>query len=209
MKTNNKARAAAGTTIDLDAYRADYPIALAELKVFQDHNDDWRHQIAGCHQGRFPSGMSSDLFGFIRVIRNHVTARTDVLPDLTVKFGADSIPVVIGSQGGNWVPGTAVGRMGKKILVTYRIKSGEQRERWFSPDRYEIAPQFNLGQLPKWKTITCAMLMFPQPRPLKDIDQTDRVCRHCKSEHDYVWGRRENDQTMVIGMKSKRSIVKA
>ena len=205
--SSNKAKAAKGQTIDLSVYESQHPGMLDELGQFQANRPDWRRHLQGCHDGRFPSGMSSDLFGFIRVIRNHVTADVNVIPDLNEEPDADSFPVNLLVQGGHWREGRAVGRKGKQILAIYKIQSGEPRQRWFTPDRYQMGAQFNLDQLPKWKTIVCAMLMFPQPRPLDSIDQTDRVCRHCKGEHDYVWGRRENDRTMVIGMKSRRSVV--
>jgi len=34
--------------------------------------------------------------------------------------------------------GSVLGRMGKKILISYRIQSGEPRERWMSASRYDL-----------------------------------------------------------------------
>jgi len=34
--------------------------------------------------------------------------------------------------------GKVIGRMGKKLLIDYTIKSGEGRQRWFAPSRYSL-----------------------------------------------------------------------
>ncbi len=57
--------------------------------------------------------------------------------------------------------GKALGRMGKKVLVAYAIQSGHARERWFGPDRYELAGDIN--ELPRYKQVKCPEVVFEVP----------------------------------------------
>lgn len=52
---------------------------------------------------------------------------------------ATALKVRFRAQGNvDWQPGVAVARRGSKLLISYRIQSGAARERWISPNRYEV-----------------------------------------------------------------------
>lgn len=59
--------------------------------------------------------------------------------------------------------GEARGRMGSKILISYRIKSNEARERWFPRSRYEPLADADFEALPVYKRIKCPARKLPAP----------------------------------------------
>lgn len=51
----------------------------------------------------------------------------------------NAVKVSFRAQGNvEWGPGEAIARRGSKLLIRYRIQSGNPRERWLGPDRYEV-----------------------------------------------------------------------
>jgi hypothetical protein len=82
--------------------------------------------------------------------------------------------VKVRKQGGGWVNGTAVGRMGSQLLVQYHITDGSPRERWFPKARYEFQraeDQANISELPRYKRVTCKAERLPVPLTRVQIDE--------------------------------------
>lgn len=77
-------------------------------------------------------------------------------PILVVFGGAtDQNQVSVRKQGGDWVAGWVIGRLGKQLLVRYQILSGAWRERFFQPHRVKLSPEFSVETLPRWRRRKC------------------------------------------------------
>lgn len=57
--------------------------------------------------------------------------------------------------------GVAIARMGSKLLIRYRIQDGTERERWFTPDRFEI--DLDVSALPRYRRETIAREVLVRP----------------------------------------------
>lgn len=68
-----------------------------------------------------------------------------------------SLPVDFVKQGGKTIRGTAIGRKGKSLLISYQIESGEPRERWLTPGRVKEL-HGDIDTLPRYRQVTCKAL---------------------------------------------------
>lgn len=65
----------------------------------------------------------------------------------------NTFPVEFVKQGGKTITGTAIGRMGSKLLISYRIEDGSPRERFIPPKRYTLRDGTDIDTLPKYKRV--------------------------------------------------------
>ena len=90
-------------------------------------------------------------------------------------------------QGGHEIEGEAIGRLGSKLLIQYRITSGERRERWIPKARYTLAGDSDLADLvalPRFKNLKCKGGDFDSPLPYDNAMQTaeQNPCPSCGKE---------------------------
>jgi len=104
-----------------------------------------------------------------------------------------TISVTATVQGGHRREGTAIGRKGRKLLVRYLIQSGETRERWLPPSRYEL-PEWcrSIEILPRYVDKICPAVKFDEPVLVAHDTPTDqhnqtihelRKCSVCGRDH--------------------------
>src|SRR5262245_22486263 len=77
-------------------------------------------------------------------------------------MASNGIAVQFTKQGGGVITGLAVGRLGSQLLIQYRIKNGERRERWFPKSRYQT-PQGDVSTLPQYRRAICKPIASSKP----------------------------------------------
>lgn len=92
--------------------------------------------------------------------------------------------VTFWKQGGIEAQGTAIGRKGKSLLISYTIADGSPRERWIPGKRITGVVSGEVESLPRWKSATCKGTKFAEPTT-EPVART--VCAECGNRHSIAY----------------------
>ncbi len=80
--------------------------------------------------------------------------------------------------------GQVLGRMGKKLLISYRIQSGEARERWLTASRYDLdSLTVPFEDLPRYVAPVCKAQPTEAERWAAGPNPYGWDCPHCGGRH--------------------------